>query len=158
MSQLCKREKPDTESYILYDFMSVDFWKRHNYSQRYICGCQGIGVEERVWWQIPQGSIFEHLEFFYIFIVVAFIPLYTFVKTLQTALKCWLLMYITCTSILFLKVKGIFKYLNIGYCIHLGHELKNIKMLFWNSSQTWLTSRIPHDTFVPLWQDTETWS
>ena len=66
------------------------------------------------------------------------------------ALKCWLLMYITYTSILFLKGKGIFKYLNIGYCIHLGHELKNIKILFWNSSQTWLTSRIPHDTFVLL--------
>ena len=35
MSQLCKNcEKPDTEGYILYGFMSMDFWKRHNYSHR----------------------------------------------------------------------------------------------------------------------------
>ena len=70
-------------------------------------------------------------------------------------LKCWLLLYINYTSILFLKEKEI---LSIGYCIHLDHELKNIKIVFWNSSETWPTSRIPHDTFIPLWQDTETWS
>ena len=70
-------------------------------------------------------------------------------------LKCWLLLYINYTSILFLKEKEI---LSIGYCIHLDHELKNIKIVFWNSSETWPTSRIPHDTFVPLWQGTETWS
>ena len=34
VSQLCKWEKPDTEGYILYDFMSVDFWKRYNYSHK----------------------------------------------------------------------------------------------------------------------------
>ena len=74
------------------------------------------------------------------------------------ALKCWLLLYSNYTSILFLKGKGTFKYLNIGYCIHLDHELKNIKIIFWNSFQTWPTSRIPHDSFVLLWQNTQTWS
>ena len=74
------------------------------------------------------------------------------------ALKCWLLLYTNYTSTLFLKGKGTFKYLNIGYCIHLDHELKNIKIVFWNSSQTWTTSRISHDSFVLLWQNTQTWS
>ena len=86
VSQLCKNcEKPDTEDYILYDFMLVDFWKRHSYWKS-ICGCKDIGVEEGVWWQIAQGSIFEQWAVFYIFIVVAFTPLYTSVKTLQTAM------------------------------------------------------------------------
>ena len=69
------------------------------------------------------------------------------------ALKCWLLLYTNYTSILFLKGKGTFKYLNIGYCIHLDHELKNIKIVFWNSSQTWPTSRIPHDSSILLRYD-----
>ena len=69
------------------------------------------------------------------------------------ALKCWLLLYTNYTSILLLKGKGTFKYLNIGYCIHLDHELKNIKILFWNSSQTWPTSRIPHDSSILLRYD-----
>ena len=62
----------DTEGYVLYDFMSMDFWKIHNYRHKYICGCQGIGVEEAVWMQIAQGSIFKRWDVFYIFIVVAF--------------------------------------------------------------------------------------
>ena len=30
----------------------------------------------------------------------------------------------------FFKGKGNFKYLNTGYCIHVDHELKNMKILF----------------------------
>ena len=72
------------------------------------------------------------------------------------ALKCWLLLYTNYTSTLFLKGRGTFQM--DGYCIHLDHELKNIKIIFWNSSQTWTTSRISHDSFVLLWQNTQTWS
>ena len=48
-------------------------------------------------------------------------------STNGNTLKCWLLLYINYTTILFFKGKGNFKYLNTGYCIH---ELKNIKILF----------------------------
>ena len=49
-------------------------------AQKCIRGCQGIGVEEGVWWQVAQGSIYEQWDIFYIFIVVPFTPQYTFVK------------------------------------------------------------------------------
>ena len=50
----------------------------------------------------------------------------------------------------FFKGKGNFKYLNTGYCFHVDHELKNIKIVFWISAQTWPTFSIPHDIFVLL--------
>ena len=43
----------------------------------------------------------------------------------------------------FLKGKGNFKYLSIGYCIHVDHELQNIKIILWNSSQTRPTPGFP---------------
>ena len=55
-------------------------------AQKCICVCQGIGVEEGVWWQIAQGSIFERWDIFYIFVVVPFTPRYIFVKNLQTVI------------------------------------------------------------------------
>ena len=104
-------------------------------AQKYICGCQCIGVEEGVWWRIAQGSIFEPVEHFLYFYCGS---IYTMVCICQNstngnALKHWLLSYINYISTLltfFFKGKGTFTYLNIGYHIHLDHELINIKILF----------------------------
>ena len=169
MSQLCKNcEKPDTEGYILYGFMSMDFWKRHNYSHR-----NGTTIHTEMYLWLPgfrsgRRSLMantprEHFRTMGHFLHFYCGSFYSTVYICQNstncnALKCWLLLYTNYTSILFLKGKGTFKYLNIGYCIHLDHELKNIKIVFWNSSQTWTTSRISHDSFVLLWQNTQTWS
>ena len=88
VSQLCKWEKPDIESYILYDFMAMDFWKRHN------CWYRNVSVVARVQeWRkesdgkYPKGAFLNIETLSTFFIVVAFTPQYTFVKNLQMVIR-----------------------------------------------------------------------
>ena len=130
-------------------------------AQKYICGCQDIGVEEGVWWQIAQGSIFEPVEHFLYFYCGS---IYTMVCICQSstngnALTHWLLSYINYISTLltlFWRKRNfhIFTYWLSYPSRSWAHKHKN---RIWNFSRTWPTSRIPHSTFVFLWQDTETW-
>ena len=127
----------------------MDFWKRHNYSHRNVSVVASGGRS------LMANTPREHFQMMGHFLHFYCGSIYTTAYVCQNsrncnALKCWLLLYTNYTSTLFLKGKGTFKYLNIGYCIHLDHELKNIKILFWNSSQTWPTSRILHDSFILL--------
>ena len=131
----CAKERCQTQK-ALYYIISCQWisGKAQLEAGNYICGCQGIGVQEGVWMQIAQGSIFKPMGRFLRFPCRS---IYTMVCICQkstngNALKHWLLLYINYISILhfFQKGKGSLKYLNTGYCIHLDLELINIKSLF----------------------------
>ena len=84
--------------------------------------------------QIAQGSIFKPMGRFLHFYCGSIYMIVCICQnsTNGNALKCWLLLYINYISILltFVKGKGTFTYLNVGYHIHLDQELINIKILF----------------------------
>ena len=74
VSPVQMRETRHRRLHIIWFHVSWFLEKVQLFAQKCICGCQGIGVEEGVWMQTPQESIFEWWAVFYIFIVVAFIP------------------------------------------------------------------------------------
>ena len=99
----CAKERRQTQK-ALYDIISCQWIsaKAQLEAENYICGCQGIGVQEGVWMQIAQGSIFKPMGQFLRFPCRS---IYTMVCICQkstngNALKHSVLLYINYISIL----------------------------------------------------------